>query len=209
MLLSMYASYYWARTGKKSFILGMAVSIVLISFLSAFFPVSIAIIFTFPLTFLSFPFYAHIDPIWTEGWYWVDFLRIRFLTVELTPSLPLVSGRFLVAFPFFLFVNFVGTSLGYWISRKLAEGSWIEKVFNFSFEIGAISYVVCYVTSFANYMILGLLTGYRLNHYLNNHTQTYAIANAIFLVCTWYFWVPAVTLTTIYGIDKWFSRRRE
>jgi len=208
MLLSMYASYYWARTGKKSFILWMAVSIVLISFLSAFFPLSIAIIFTFPLTFLSFPFHAYIYPIRTEG-LWVDFLRIRFLTIDLTAPLPLDLGRFLVAFPFFLFVNFVGTSLGYWISRKLAEGSWIEKVFNFSFEIGAISYVVCYVTSFANYMILGLLTGYRLNHYLNNHTQTYAIANAISLVCIWYFWVPAVTLTTIYGIYKWFSRRRE
>jgi hypothetical protein len=205
----MYASYHWAKISKKAYVLRMAVSIILISFFSAFFPVSIAIILTFPLTFLSFPFHAYIDPIWTEGWYWVDFLRIRFLTIDLTAPLPLDSGRFLVAFPFFLFVNFVGTTLGYWINEKLVEGSLIEKLFNFSFKSGAISFVGCYVISFSCFIILGLVTGYRLNHYLNDHTLSYAIANTILLFCIYYFWVPAVIATTIYGISKWFRRRRE
>ena len=208
MLLSMYASYHWAKMGKKPYVLRMLVFLIVVSFLSAGSPGGSFMTLFIPFSFLSFPFHAYIDPIWTEGC-WVDFLRIDFLTIDLTAPLPLDSGRFLVAFPFFLFVNFVGTTLGYWINEKLVEGSLIEKLFNFSFKSGAISFVGCYVISFSCFMILGLVTGYRLNHYLNDHTLSYAIANTILLFCIYYFWVPAVIATTIYGISKWFRRRRE
>ena len=209
MLLSMYASYHWAKISKKTYALKMVVFVFLVSYLSARFPASIILAFTFPITFLSFPFYAYIDPIWTEGWYWVDFLGIRFFVTDLAYPLPMGSGQLVVAFPFFLFVNIVGAILGYKISERLTKGSLKEKVFLFSFNSGALSLLGCYIINLSCGVVLGYITGYRLNHSLNNHTLSYAIANTILLFCIYYFWVPAAIATTIYGISKWFRRRRE
>lgn len=212
MLLSMYASYHWAKISQKAFDYRTLVFIIVVSLLSAVFPAYITIVFTFPFTFLSFPFYAYIY----EEWSWglmdrIEFLGIRFSTMDLAIRIPRPwdLGRFLVAFPFFVFVNFVGAILGYCINRKLVEGSLREKLFNFSFKSGAISFVGCYVISLSCFMILGYVTGYRLNHYLNDHTLSYAIANTILLFCIYYFWIPALIATTIYGIYKWFKRKKE
>jgi len=204
----MYASYHWANISKKTYALKMVVFVFLVSFLSAFFPASIIFAFTFPVTFLSFPFYAYIDPIWTEE-YWHDFLGIRFFAIDLAYPLPMGSGQLMVAFPFFLFVNIVGAILGYKISEILTEGSLKEKMFLFFFKSGAISLLGCYIINLLCIIVLGYITGYRLNHYLNNHTLSYAIANTIIFFCIYFFWIPVVIATIIYGIYKWFRIRKK
>jgi hypothetical protein len=49
---------------------------------------------------------------------WVDTLRIRFLTIDITSNMPM-SGVLVVAFPLFLVVNILGSILGYKMRKKL------------------------------------------------------------------------------------------
>jgi len=116
MLLSMYASYHWARLSKKTYVPNMTVFILLISFFSASFPLGMYILLTFPVTFLSFPFYAdnlHIPP-------WIQHHEISFLTVDIIHSTESSWWGFFsfVSFLFFLLVNILGALLGYWIGKR-------------------------------------------------------------------------------------------
>jgi len=112
----MYASYYWANRNKTTYVLRMVVFILLISFFPAIFPLGLFIFFTFPVTFLSFPFYAYSYGtslrIMDHG--------ISFLAVDIIHSTEFSWGDFFpfVPFPLFLFVNILGALLGYWIGKK-------------------------------------------------------------------------------------------
>lgn len=126
MLLSMYLSYQLANHNKITYALSMVVFVVLISFLSAIHPLGqVGDFLVFPLLCLSFPFYAYVTSIFSwEQLFWVDFYKVRFLTVDLTSALPLESGliwsqRFPLnnAIPLFLLVNIGGALLGYGLSR--------------------------------------------------------------------------------------------
>jgi len=119
MLLSMYASYHWVR--GENYVRNIGFFILLISFLSSLLPISMILLFTFPVTFLSFPLYAYIDPIFIEGLGWVDFLGIRFFPIGSVYPLPMVLG---LTFPLFLFVNIVGAVLGYTASRISRIREW-------------------------------------------------------------------------------------
>lgn len=133
MLLSMYASYHWAKIGKKPYVLRMLVLLIVVSFLSAGSPAgSFITLFTFPFTFLSFPFYVYINEVFVgilwEG-DWGSFLAIRFLTLDMyytklggTPKSTYMN--FMLAFSFFLLVNFVGAILGYGVSKIRRIREW-------------------------------------------------------------------------------------
>lgn len=117
MLLSMCASYLWAKElSKEDYILTTTTFIILMSLLPAIIGITMNPFWLiyFPFTFLSFPFYAY-----SESVVWVRNVRIRFLTLDLTNPLPYDLGTLLVAFPFFLLVNVLGALLGYWIGKKL------------------------------------------------------------------------------------------
>ncbi len=117
MLLSMCASYLWAKElSKEDYILTIAVFIILISLLPAIIGITMNPFWLiyFPFTFLSFPFYAY-----SESVAWIRNVRIRFLTIDLMNPLPFDLGTLLVAFPFFLLVNVLGALLGYWMGKKL------------------------------------------------------------------------------------------
>ncbi len=124
MLLSMYASYHWAR--KENYVRNMGFFLLLISFFSAFSPdlYHIMFVFAFPFTFLSFPLYAHYEELWIDGIVgdWSGFAIIRFLTIDIT-SIPTEAAffhlpRLIPAFPLFLTFNILGALLGYWIGTK-------------------------------------------------------------------------------------------
>ncbi len=127
MLLSMYASYHWA--GKKNCVRNLGLVILLMLFSCAFLPLGITIMLSFPVTLLSFPFYSYVSRIYFEGHGWVDFVRIRLLSIDLTAHLPADSPRShllstLSAFPLFLCVNVIGAVLGYRASRTCRIREW-------------------------------------------------------------------------------------
>ena len=117
MLLSMYLLYRLARsTNLKSYIPKITVFILAVSLLSTLFPVSIyTFLFTFPVTFLSWPAYSWVssEKIFDENFipHWVKHRGIRFLAVSVEYDLR-------TTFSFFLFVNILGALLGYWIGKK-------------------------------------------------------------------------------------------
>ena len=138
MLLSMYASYLWANRNKTTYVLRMVIFVLLASFFSAYFhgseeyyQISLFLMFfwvpSFYASFLSFPFFAIMDKIYTYPYLaeWLNSYSIRFLTTDLTfaewESYSLVYNRWeqvLSTFYFFLFVNFLGALLGYLIAKK-------------------------------------------------------------------------------------------
>ena len=135
MLLSMYVSYQLANRNKIIYVLSMIVFVVLASFLSTRLPINmIGIILVFPLVCWSFPFYAYITPIFSlEQYYWVEFYKVRFLTVDLTSAFSLGRGLSYPSFPLstaipiFLLVNVVGVILGYGLSRITRIREWGNK----------------------------------------------------------------------------------
>ncbi len=119
MLLSMCASYLWKEGPLDA---RMFFLICLVSLSSAFSPLGMNI-FALPFCFLSFPFYGYIDPIFIGDdeqafiGYWVQALRIRFLTINISPRMPM-AGTAAVAFPLFLVINTLGSILGYKLSKN-------------------------------------------------------------------------------------------
>ena len=140
MLLSMYASYHWAR--GKNYVHNIGFFILLISFLSSLFPIGTLLFFTFPFPFLSFPLYAYIDPIFIEGLGWVDFLGIRFFSIGSAYPLPTGLENIFLLFLLFLFVNLIGARLGYEASRVRRIREWgTTKTWSFLGFILAIAFI--------------------------------------------------------------------
>jgi len=185
MLLSMYASYHWARS--EDYVRNIGFFILLISFFSAFFPLSIIIFLAFPVTFLSFPFYGTIEKLLVGGipGNWGYFVTLRFLTIDIT-STPTEASFFffpalMPAFPLFLASNLLGALLGYWIGTKyrihLFSSKWWKVLWGFigitsiglGFVFGALGYVEedfgVALFSFGIAMLETIILSYLLNNW--------------------------------------------
>lgn len=145
MLLSMYLLYRFARSGKSwTYVFDIGLFVVLISFVSALIPVTEFVIFSFPVSFLSFPFYFWSGelaaPEALRGSYpWLPCHSVRFLTanLNLTPDWALngsgiatgpqfYSSAFGFAFLVLLLANMLGGVLGYFVGRRYALPAWGE-----------------------------------------------------------------------------------
>lgn len=115
MLLSMYLSYHWAKSGTfENYFVKMAVFIILTSLLSAYSVLPFGVwLVVCPV--LSFPFYAYVaervvgPPLYEEEFRGIRFFAIGGFVADL--------ADFISAFWFFLFVNFIGVALGYAASK--------------------------------------------------------------------------------------------
>jgi hypothetical protein len=125
MLLSMYLLYRLARTAKlRSYMPMVAGFILVVSLLPAILPVTLVIQVTWPVTFLSFPFFASMgytrifeNDLPRHIWYY----KLQFLVLDITSSNFSPSSALTECirhFPFFLVVNILGALLGYWIGKK-------------------------------------------------------------------------------------------
>lgn len=131
MLLSLYASYHWAKMGKTHYVLRMAVFIILVSFVPAISPFPFGMFMPLPIfvsPVLSFPFYSFMGshPIWLgelEGW--IRYCGIGFLTMTSTAAIDVSFMDFAgFSFCFFLLVNVVGAKLGYEMSKIRRIREW-------------------------------------------------------------------------------------
>lgn len=153
MLLSMYASYHWARLGKEDWFFSISAFIVLVSFISTFFTYLgfflIFLFFLYPLWFVSYPFMSIVD--WRRSFGVVAGYDIHFFTLRIV-SLPTEYAP-LLGFCFFLLVNLAGALLGYWIGTKyriqLFGSKWWKVLWGFigitsiglGFVFGALGYI--------------------------------------------------------------------
>jgi hypothetical protein len=131
MLIAILLSFISARKfrGSRTALL-MIVVIVLISFFSAFnmirvntynstyyFTPNLPIPLSFPLYVLTDTNYVFISPPYSpplHGYY-----QLYFLTVEIGSFLfPLRSDLFLLLYSFFILVNTIGATFGYWIGKS-------------------------------------------------------------------------------------------
>jgi len=120
----MYLSYHWARTVKlRSYLIRIVLSILLLSFLSVIFPISILTIYIFPLLSLT----SHSWPA-IFGWHWgrsygaetvryIDVYGIHLFTIDIITHNK--YEYFLIAFLLSFFVNILGALFGYLIGKKL------------------------------------------------------------------------------------------
>ena len=103
MLLSLYASFRWARWAvDKDYVLKMSVFTVVVSLVSAFFGTGIGSFLLGPLPVLSFPFYGVWDetmgpPLPPEGYgFWMQTYQIRFLTQPFYSIRPITYSAYSV-----------------------------------------------------------------------------------------------------------------
>lgn len=163
MLLSMYLLYRFARSGESwTYVFDVGLFVVLISLLSALVPVSEFFIFSFPVSFLSFPFYF-----WTgdlaapaalrNSYPWLPYHSLRFLTVDLnlTPDYAFsgggidtgpqfYTGAVVFAFWVLLLVNVLGGVVGYVVGRRFSFPAWSE---GRCLVVGFVSVVVAIVSA--------------------------------------------------------------
>ena len=110
MLLSMYLSYHWARTVKLgSYLTRITLSILVMSFLSVIFPVSLFTLVFFPLLLLTNFSWPAFFGIWWGRTYGAETLRyitvygINFFTIEITTYVALEYS--IIAFLLSLYQN--------------------------------------------------------------------------------------------------------
>ena len=198
MLFSIYASYRWVRS--KNYVLKMTTFIISASFLSTIMPEFwILNLFIWPLSLLSFPFSMIVNQ--SHSYTPIIGYSIRFLTTEIA-YIPFTGSRYIYIFSFFFLVNSLSTILGYHIDKLLLTESLKQKLFDFFFRSGILSLLGCYLVLFVYYFALGVTTGYQVNHYLNDNTLWFTIANILYLFSMYFFWIPAVISTTIYAVYK-------
>jgi hypothetical protein len=161
MLLSMYLLYRFARSGESwTYVFDVGLFVVLISLLSALVPVSEFFFFSFPVSFLSFPFYFWTGdlaaPAALRGSFpWLPYHSIRFLTFDLnlTPDYAVIGGGITtdsqfygsgVAFAFWVLflVNVLGGVVGYVVGRRFSFPAWSE---GRCLIVGIVSVVVSFV----------------------------------------------------------------
>lgn len=122
MLLSMYASYHWARTDTlRSYLLKVILFIVVVSFGSVIFPVTLFFLFFFPFLFLAFLSWPAIfvGGIRTriDGYVrprWIYFLTLNISTYDTLEYI-------IIAFSVSIFVNILGALLGYLIHASIKK----------------------------------------------------------------------------------------
>jgi hypothetical protein len=200
MFLSMYVSFRLSGDTEHehmSYVLLMAGFMIVVSLLSTFVSMFwLWIILLYPFWLVSFPFYS-IPKLSFGDWGYLTGYNINFFGMEImsvSPQNVLVYG-----FLFFLLINLVGVIFGYWINQKLSEESLKRELFDFFFRSGILSFFVCYGIILLGWFALGLVTQY----------EEFVIMSNILLFCRYFFWVPAVIATAIYGIYKWIGMRKE
>lgn len=200
----MYVSYRWTKTGKKTYICMMVFFVILVSFLSTFLGYAwILLSILYPLWLLSFPFLSSVEQLHSHQP--VTGYNIQFITMEIVSIPP--QNAVLYGFMFFLSVNLIGAILGYWIDKRFLTESFKRNLFDFFFRSGAISLLACYIIAILYNIILREITGYQVNHYLNDHTLWYTLGDTIHLFSIYFFWTPAAIATTVYGIYERFRRK--
>jgi len=119
MLLSLYASFRWARS--KHYVIGTAIFLVSASLLSAFFALPFydgPVFFLDAASVLSFPFYS--DASLPGANPMLAFYDVHFLTLLIYPveSPPFVIAPFHFAILLFMLVNILSAAFGYWMNKK-------------------------------------------------------------------------------------------
>jgi len=177
----------------------MAGWVILVSLLTIFLaPAWILALFILPFMLLSFPFFSTVEQL--HSYTPITAYNIQFFTlkiVSISPENSLVYG-----FSFFTSVNLVGAVLGYKINKILLEKSLKRNLFDLFLKSTPISFGACYLFMVLFYFALGLITGYRLDNYLNDNTLWFIIMNIIYLFTLYFFWIPALIATILYGIYK-------
>lgn len=149
MLLSMYLLYRYAKSGKSwSYLVEVGLFVVMVSLVSTLFPVTQFVLFTLPMSFLSFPFYfwfgeLRAPPELRYTYPWLPYHSVRFLSVDLnlTPDWRLSGGgivtgpefysdAFVATFLALFLVNVLGGVFGYFVGRRyefpvLGEERWV------------------------------------------------------------------------------------
>jgi len=196
MLLSMYLSYYasraWMKTYYLDYVLGMIGLILVTSLSSTAISTYYLFYFFYPFASLSFPFSSivHVDVYREMGDYTYAYTHdIQFLSLRIL-SVSNESIRLLFVFSFYLLVNFLGVILGYWFEKRLAEEPFKAELFEFFSFSGFCSFGVCYFISLILPWIAVALSLYSL-----------PIMYIIFF-CIYFFWIPALIATTIYGLKR-------
>lgn len=199
MLLSMYVSFRLSSDlEQKSVIhvLLMTGFIIVMSFLSTF--VSILwlwIILLYPFWLVSFPFLSTPKLFLGDRGHLTGY-NINFFWMEIVSISP--QNVLAYGFSFFFLINLVGAMLGYWINKKLSDGSFEWILLNFFFRSGFWSFLVCYGILWLDWMAISLMM------YYGASDISFIIASNILVFCKYFFLLPAVIATIIYGIQKWF-----
>jgi hypothetical protein len=112
----------------------------------------------------------------------IQFLSLRILSVSNE------SIRLLFVFSFYLLVNFLGVILGYWFKKRLAEEPFKAELFEFFSFTAFCSFGICYFISLILPWIAAALS--------------FGYLWYVILFCIYYFWVPALIATAIYGLKR-------
>lgn len=147
MLLSMYLSYRWARTVKpRSYLTRITLSILVMSFLSVVFPVSLFTLAFFPLLLLTNLSWPALFAIWwgrsygTEPLRYITIFYIHFFTIEITIYNAL--EYFIIAFSLSLSIEILGALFGYLIGKKLKIQFFHHKLWNTLWGFAGIGCIV-------------------------------------------------------------------
>jgi len=175
--------------------------IIVASFLSTFAPIpKVYSIYLYPFSLVSFPFFS-ISKLSLGDWGYLTGYNINFFEMEIISIS--AQNALVYCFSFFLLINLVGVMLGYWIKKKLAEGSLEWNLLNFLFRSGFWSFLICYAIVWLAWFALSLVAWYGMNDIW------FIIVSNTMVFCKHFFWIPATIATAIYGIYKWFGKRKE
>jgi len=204
MLLSMYVSFRLSSDlaeERLDYVLLMTGFIIVASFLSTFVSIlKVYLIVLYPFSLVSFPFFSisklsHGDLGFLTG-YDISFFGMEIGSIS-------AQDATLYCFSIFLLINLVGVMLGYWINKKLAEGSLEWNLLNFLFRSGFWSFLICYAIVWLAWFASSLIVWYGVDGIW------FIIVSNTMVFCKHFFWIPATIATAIYGIYKWSKSRKQ
>ncbi|UCE15765.1 MAG: hypothetical protein JSV12_07850 [Candidatus Bathyarchaeota archaeon] len=179
----------------------MAGVIIVASFLSTFAPIpNASLFFIYPFSLVSFPFSATAE-LSLGAWGYLTGYDINFFGMEIVPVSPQNVPAY--GFWFFFLINLVGAMLGYWGDKKLSEGSLEWNLLDFFFRSVFWSFLICYAIVWLSWFALEQIL------WQGADNVWFMIVMNIALFCRLFFWIPATIATAIYGMHKWFGRRKE
>lgn len=199
MLFSMFISYHLVRRfSSQTYAVLMACWVIVASLLTIFLARAwILALFLLPFMLLSFPFFSTVEQL--HSYTPITAYNIQFFTLRIASISP--ENAFVYGFSFFALVNLIGAVLGNKINKILLEKSLKRNLFDFFLKGTPASLAAFYLFMVLFYFALGIITqGYRVNHYLNDNILWFTIMNIVYFLTLYFFWVPALIATIIYGI---------
>jgi len=193
MFLSMYLSFRLSSESERRlpiYLLLETVFIVVLSLLSTFVCLLwLWILFLYPFWLVSFPFFSTPELLLGDHGPLVGY-DVNFFGLKIVSVCPhnLVYGLSL-----YLLINILGAIIGYLINRLLRDRSLEWNLFDFFFRTGILSFLVCYGITWLGWFALGLIVWYGVNG-----SWLPLVANVLFF-CKFFFWIPALIATLIYG----------